>query len=398
MTYFDQPALAIPRFSEAIRLLEGLDEPSYLAGAFNARGIVYGGERRYEEAHADYARARTAYALSNNTLGLARVDNNEAILDSWRGHPAEALPLFERAGQTFERFGALEKLGSTLINQVSAHLELLHSSDALAVYETAERKLAGLQDLETLRILWHQGAESLAANGRIREARDLLDRVFREANPSREKFVIAVGSRLQAQLDFADGRPNSAIPLARQTIEFLLPSPRAAGESAAALVILTRALRAVHQGDAARSETQRFSTWAKSVDAPVAVTLRVRLVEAEQAWSEGHRALAIQRHEEALQLAAEYGTPADLAEVIRSYGSALLDAGEIERATGVIGRIGRWAGKDFFVALLQARLYQALAQGEAWRSAMEDARALAGERPIPPALASPPSRVATAVR
>lgn len=393
MTYYDQPSLAVPRFSEAIALLENLDEPAHLGAAYNNRGIVQANERHYDEARADYARARTAYSLANDTLGLARIDNNEAILDSLRGHPAEALPLFERAAQTLERFGALEKLGSALINQISANLELLQTDDAVEVYEQAEVRLKRLEDQETLRIVRHQGAESLAAAGRLREARRLLDGIQQGADPAQEKFVLAITCRLQAQLDLAAGHSDSAIALASRTIDILSTVPRSASESAAAWLTLARALRNAHRDGEAKLQLQRFSSWGKDVSAPTTI-LRIRLAEAEQAWSDGDRALAVQRHEEALHTAIEKGSSSDLAEVTLSYGNALLDAGELVRASTVVGRIGRWATRDFYLALLQARLYQALGQPEAWQSALDSAHALAGERLIPTEIAMPPHRVA----
>jgi Flp pilus assembly protein TadD len=82
--------------------------------------------------------------------------------------------------------------------------------------------------------------------------------------------------------------------------------------------------------------------------------------------------------------------PADLAVVAVSYGNTLIASGDFERASAVIGRVARWADRDFDCALLQARLYHALGQRSTWQSALERARALAGERAIPTALQTPP--------
>jgi len=82
--------------------------------------------------------------------------------------------------------------------------------------------------------------------------------------------------------------------------------------------------------------------------------------------------------------------PRDLVVVAQSYGGSLLEDGEHARASAVIGRVARWSEQDFDCAILQARLYRALGQVEAWRSALAHARALAGERSIPAALLDAP--------
>ena len=68
----------------------------------------------------------------------------------------------------------------------------------------------------------------------------------------------------------------------------------------------------------------------------------------------------------------------------------LLQDGEASQAVAMIGRVASWATRDFDAALLQVRLYHALGQREAWSNALRQARALAGERGIPPTLATPP--------
>jgi hypothetical protein len=114
---------------------------------------------------------------------------------------------------------------------------------------------------------------------------------------------------------------------------------------------------------------------------PAASPVRVRLAEAETRWPTD-RAAAAQAYEASLA-AARDAAPADLAEVVVSYGTALLVAGDVARATTVAGQAAQWAGEDFACAVLQARLYLALRQPEAFAHALAGARALAGERPLP---------------
>jgi DNA-binding winged helix-turn-helix (wHTH) protein/tetratricopeptide (TPR) repeat protein len=388
-TIHRRESAAIAWLTEAIGLLDKQEEPRYLAAACNVRGYIYSLDQRYDDALADYARARTAFALANDELGSARVDNGEAIVDLMRGHAADALPLFERAARGFERFGALDKLASVLINQISTYLELLQPLESLAAYERAESKLEHSDDAQMLRWLRTQGAKTLAANGRLREARALLDGVLRTADPADEIDLLSVAWRARAELDLLASQPDSAITFAKRTIDILAAAGHGEGESASASVVFIRALRAANQREEAARQSAALTTWARTQENPATV-LRVRLVEAEEAWSAGHRELAIQRYEDALQIAGNGGTPLDVSDVTASYGNALLDVQDLPRASIVIGRMSRWTDRDFASALLQARLYQALGQRDAWQAALDHARKLAGERTIPANLAVPP--------
>lgn len=388
-----RPDQAIPRYTEAIVLLGNADEPGLLGKAYNGRGIAHGRGDHYGEAREDFARARVAYTVAGDNLGRAAVNNNDATLESSRGRTTDALSLFERAAYTFEQFGALDAIASAFINRISIHLELLQPDKAIVIYKEAESKLRNLDDARVTNILRQQYAESLAAIGRLREARAALEDVLQKADPAKEGLVVAGASRLYAQLDLADGQFESAGAFARRTIDILASVRPDSGECASAWIVLARALRGLHRDADAKSETLRFSAWAEGATRP-GIVLRARLAEAEQAWAEGLRILAEQRYAEALQIATDQGVPYELAEVTRSYGNALLDVGKVAQAAVLVGSTERWNGSSFDLALLRTRLYHALGQREAWQSALRDARKLAGERSIPSELILPPPEIA----
>jgi len=385
----NQRPVAVRRLSEAIDILANLDEPIDLSFACSVRGYIYSSMRRFDDARADYGCARTAAALSDDQLGLARVDNNEAALELLRGHPADALPLLESAARMFERFGALDKMSDPLLNRITAHLELLQPVEALAAYRDAVARLGVVDDAEMQRVLRTLGAECFAVNGRLHEALASLDDVLKAADPVRESDAIVMSLRLRAQLELALGRHDSAIVFAKRSIETVDALGRGFSESAAASLVLVRALRGEHQVAAASAETRRISDWGRDKSA-TATSMRVKIAEAEEAFSAGRWQEATHDYEEALRIASADGTPANLVEVVESYGTALLDGGYVAQASVVVGRIGRWANRDFSSALLQVRLYQALGQTEVWKAALDVARQLAGERSIPQALTRPP--------
>jgi Flp pilus assembly protein TadD len=89
-------------------------------------------------------------------------------------------------------------------------------------------------------------------------------------------------------------------------------------------------------------------------------------------------------------MAEKRGQPADIALVAESFGQWLLQHGETERAGAVIGRVASWAAHDYNCAVLQVAIYHALHQTGPWRSALEQAKSLAGDRKIPAALLDAP--------
>lgn len=382
-----RPDLAISYFSTSIDLLESASEPADLGAAYNARGNAALRAGRYDAARADYARARIAFAAAGETLGLARLDNNEAIVIYKGGHPAEALPLFERAAQSFERFGASDKLLNALVNEMAAHLDLLQPAEALSVFRRAQAATAHVESAADLRTVSVQGATVLATNGKLSEASALLESVARAADPSTEGGSLAVASGLQARLALRAGRFDAAVASARSAVDALSGRHALASDRAQAWLTLARALRARNDERDAESEIRAFLQWARGEDER-SVSIRALLADAETTWGRGARTAAARKYDDALQAAERNGIPADTAEVAVSYGNALLDAGDAAAAGPIVGRIGRWADVDYSCAVLQARLFRALGQRRAWETSMATVHALAGERPIPADLAA----------
>src|SRR5690606_22480584 len=103
---------------------------------------------------------------------------------------------------------------------------------------------------------------------------------------------------------------------------------------------------------------------------------------AELAWAKGDRADALAGFERTAQLAQRANGPEDLVTVVVPYIHALIDAGQLEQAGAVSGRIVPWAERDVRVAWTQARLYRAMDMANASRLAEARARQLAGERKL----------------
>lgn len=382
----DRSTDALTLLEEAASLAAADDDGDMLGQVYTAMAAADVNLGRFDDAAAGFARARVAYA--GNPLALARVDANEGVLDNARGHSAEALPVLERAAESFRRYGMFNDLALTVSAEIRARLALLDNAQALATADALWPQKERMSNSRSRQSFTLQRARALAANGKLAEATTLLDALWQEVGTTANSGLPGDIASERARLALAKGDANSAVEAARSAIA-ALPTVDEAPERARAWLTLVRALGI--RGDGAADELARFSEWAHTrTETPVAILLATEAA-AEQAWSADKRDEAYRLFDDALARAEHWSVPQDLAIVAAGYGSRLIRAGESGRAGAVVGRVGRWADQDFDCALLQARLYRALGQTDAWRSALERVRALAGERSVPKDVAGSPS-------
>jgi DNA-binding winged helix-turn-helix (wHTH) protein/tetratricopeptide (TPR) repeat protein len=385
----DAPA-AERDFGAVIDLVPAGDTSSLVGDAQSGRGVARAMQGRADDAMADFARARIALQLVGDTLGLAGVEMNEGALNAQRGHPAESLASFRSAAEHFERFGAHADFAIALANQIEAHLKLLEPARALEVAERAQALITKLEDPTAGRLIAYWRASALAAVGRLAEANEQLDALIRSSGTSDDTGVLAMTRHRKGALALAAGRIEDAVALAGQVVAGTEGTPWN-DVRAEAWLTLIRGLRGQGRDQDAAREVDRFGAWARgSADHPVRIL--AELARAEQAWGERHRDAAAAAYGKALTLAEQSAVPADIAAVGVSWGTTLITEGEIEAASPVVGRVARWAGSDFSCAVLQANLYRALGQSAAWEAALAQARALAGERAVPPSASAAPTQ------
>jgi DNA-binding winged helix-turn-helix (wHTH) protein/tetratricopeptide (TPR) repeat protein len=377
---------ALRACDESIALLEPRNEPLALGRAYNDRALLNARTNRHDAALADFARSRIAITLAGDPLLLAQLDGNESIVEMEHGRPAEALPTLARAGRTFRRFGMINEFVISLVNQVEANLMLLQPLDALEASDAGWAERSRITDPQVRHAFETERAEALAANGRLAEARVVLDGLIHAANPSPEESQLAIARSNEAELDLGVGAAGSARVLARQALDGL-STPQVAHDRARAWLVLTRAQRELGEmGDAAR-ETIAFAAWAPSADAPLA-TIDALLATAEQAATEDRRDDANAAYDSAMQAANMRGLPDRISETAVSYANWLLARGESASASVIVGKVARYAERDFSSALIEARLYRSLGRQDALSSAMARVHRLAGERRIPVELAT----------
>lgn len=366
---------------EAIALLETRNQPAELGRVYSDRGIIRLLLQHYDLASQDFARARIALNLAGDALQLAKVDGNESNLEVAQGRYSEAVAIQQRIGERFERFGMNNELVTSLNNQTGVHLALLQPLDALKASDRAFALLDRVNDASIRYLTRLQRADTFAQNGRLGEARVLLDGVIAEANPAQFAAELAFARTIEADVELASDHPAAASLLAHQAIPDL-PAPPYGDVRARASLSAMRSLHRRGLVEEGALDLKTFAAWANSTNQPE-IRLYARLAAAEQADAERKPEVAVTAYEEALAEAQSWGVPSALSETVDSFGRHLLAQGDLPKASSVIGLVARYADVDFDSAVLQAQLYRALGQQQAEQAALTQAHRLAGERPLP---------------
>jgi hypothetical protein len=223
-------------------------------------------------------------------------------------------------------------------------------------------------------------AKALAANGRLREARDLLVQL-RNANPAPDVATAAVAAIPLARLELDAGHFELAAGLAGTAVDTLVQA-NYASLRAQAWWVRIRALSGAHAAVAAMAQLDAFAAWAAQ-DGNHHAAVLAQLARAQLAPRTGDGREWRVGFDQARTLAEQRAVPADLALVASAYAQALIAVGDLEAAAVEVGRLSRWADRDFDSAVLEARLQSALGRNDARQAALVRARALAGERAIP---------------
>lgn len=375
----DRPLQAEQAFGEAIVLLANRPEPVQLGQAYLGRAGAAAQQGQVEAAAADYARARIAFRQANDRLALIRVDANEGFLDLDQGRPAQALPQLAAAAEGFTRWGALNEAVYAYIGQISCDLALLEARTAMDAADAAVALAERIDNASTRDSLTIARSKALAAVGRIREAREALERL-RDANPAADDVTAAAAAVPLARIELDAGATGSAADLAARAVAVLTDAAYAHLRADAWLTEIRALARAKKPSEAA-AKIVAFESWAGQAGARP--RMFAQLARADMAWRFGNAADWRREFDSARKLASDGGVPADLARVVGDYADALLADGDLEAAAVEVGRVSRWSDHDFECAVLEARLYAALGRNEARQTALARARMLSGERAIP---------------
>lgn len=374
-------------YDAAANILRSANSPIDLARALNGRGLSRIGLERFDEAAADFGRARIEAQRSGDQLGMIQSDANFGQLEISRARPEQALRYLRSAAEGFEAFGAVERTLAALTGAFVAETALLHWPEALAVTERqwALRDRAGDPGLR-LQIAVNRGI-ALAAMGHLRETQALLDeaeRAHRDTRSQKRRYLQA----LRAEITWRRGQPGEAVSAADQALSSWPVEDEDPNSESRTRLVLLRQRASIATGDAATTlERDLDPSPATGEPSPILLVAR-----AERAASRNQPADAERNFRAAMTKVEARGVPADLATVAEAYGRWLLTQGRIDEAGALAGRVAPWANRDFDCALFQAVVLKARGDHAATAAALQQVHALAGEREIPAELQTVASR------
>lgn len=358
-------------YTSALALLEShdaaIDDPSLLGNAYNGRGVARVEQRKMEEAVRDMGSARIAMQRAGNLVDAAMVDANLGIIETRRGHYAQALKEFDRAIDVFERFQVRDYLTATLASKTATELALALPGQALATAKRAESLAREAEDAALAGAAVRALAQAQLASGRLHKAKGSLDRLRALGMSTRAPLM----RELAIRLELAAGHAYKADALARE-----LPNPDERVTDGLAMAAIQAATR---QGDGstARAWLARITP---DIEAAANGALSVALSWVARA--EGEQDKAMSSVEEAVVAAEREGSPDERVRAGVAKALLLLEGGHSDAAAAVLGDLDSFVDTDYRVAWATWHLYRTLGDTAMAAKLLRQTVALKGERDL----------------
>ncbi|MBE1161857.1 winged helix-turn-helix domain-containing protein [Dyella acidiphila] len=368
--------------SEAIHLLQGQADTEALADAYLNRAHLEHFQGKENEAASDLGLARVNYNLAGNTVGQARVDYAMGMIAQRREQYGIALPLFQRAYEQYQRMGVHVLVPVALDGMAATQRMLLQFPEELAATDRFWPLDHNLLDDYTRHQLTLTRALALADNGRSAEARSLLEQMLTQLDAAQEADVAARAHMQLAQLALESGDAPAALPLiAKALAGTALRGEDNAHDYAQAWLIQVQALQRNGKTAQIAPAVDAMRAWSASLSGQDAwIAIMLLRAQALQAWSEGRHEQALALLKQAMADTDKLGVPEFTVAVGQQYATALLDSGRVAEAVAVSGQLSTWSNLDWRAAWVEASVYQALRQNDAWQASRSRAQRLAGER------------------
>ncbi|MFC4821011.1 winged helix-turn-helix domain-containing protein [Dokdonella ginsengisoli] len=361
------------RYMDAIAVLaeSGEAPPDLVGSAYSGRGVAHSARSRFDEALADFGRARVELERAGDRTEAASVDVNLGLLEAGRGHYGDAVQAFDRAIAVFTRFGVRDHLAAALLGKSNAQLALLDNAEALAASARAQELSAQLENPLLKRRIAAVRVAALLASGELDAAQAVLDASGRDgANGAEFGF-------LRAHLLLERGDVAGAVQRATATLEALASASADANLGDAVQLAVTATRRGGDPAllDRALAQAERDGDGEARLD----LDLARRLGRAQQLALRGDPA-ATPALAEAFAEADRRGVPEAVVAAGIAYADHLVRQRQPEPASTVVGRLAPYAGRDYRAAHAVAVLYRALGNAGLARDADAQARRLAGQR------------------
>jgi len=365
-------------FDQALALLKHVNDPKALAAAYTGQAVVAVQSMRLDAATASLGQARLLHEMSNDAYGTGRVDLNLGAIAMLRGQPLVAARTFEQAADQFEVLAALEARDSALRSLAEAYAMLLEHDKALAATDRLARE--DVKAPNTREQWWNtlSRADALSGVGRLDEAAVLLQHVKNDSDATADASARSEADAMLAEITFLRGDFAAAAKSLQGALTPMLESTND-HDYFDVWFKKVRAMQSLGDAAGAATETLRLKQWAEKSPSD-RWTLYMLLLEAGQDQIERRPAPALAAYADALARAEKSGIPEDILAVASPYANALVNAGKLDEASAVAGRVASWSERDMRGALVEARVYDAMHNPDAADRAMRRARELAGER------------------
>ncbi len=356
-------------YTEALAAMEAqpqrLEDPGMIGNAYNGRGVAQVEQGRMEAAVSDMGRARIAMQRSGDLVEAAMVDSNLGIIETRRGHYAQALEEYDRAVAVFERFQVRDYLAATLTSKATTQLALAQPQQALQTAQRANALAKAVEDANLQLNIAVMHARVQLATGRLAGVKQDLERL--------RALGIDESDGLLRELDLkwrtARGDTHEAAALAR-----LLPAPDKTPYGSWALAAVQAALAVDDQATARRWMGLRppgeasSSTW--------------DLARALTGSAGGQSTEAIATAQRVAKRAETEGSPDERVKAGVAEAWLLLAQGRTEAASAVLGDLDTFNSTDYRVAWTSLALYRALNDPAMIEPARQRAERLRGERDL----------------
>ncbi len=357
------------RYSDALATLQAvgndIDDPTLVGNAYNGRGVARIQANDIAGAIADLGLARVAMQQNGDLVSAAMVGSNIGQIEAIRGHLPQAVQEFDRSDEVFRRYQVRDYLGATLAAKSNAQLRMVQPAQALQTIEEAVALAGTLEDPNLLSRIGKAHAGALLSNGRIDAAEAALRTMRARSTEDGDAVLSALGMEVALSRGDRDGA-------ARIASRVLAPT------STNLEVVLVAVQAAAISGDA--------NAWASLIDSGIAQT------QSSQAWGAplaraiverrfGNRASALAAATQASELANREGAPNERVRIGVLRGLLLLESGQAQAASAVLGELDAYAPVDYRVAWFAWHLYRHGNSVMAER-ARRQAELLRGQRPL----------------
>jgi hypothetical protein len=371
-----------------VQALDGLRAPGDLGTALAERGVARVMLRRLDEAALDLGQARAQLEIAGDRQGLGGMNNYFGHLELARLRVGDALPYFKTAADIAESFGSIDPLRYNLSATLQTQMRLLQWSDALT---TGERLWALRERMENAGLrAASEGyyAIALVGSGRQAEAERILAPYPVDAHPDFEAEYLRFALLARAELAVQRTQHRETLEAADRALEVWPPEAETDAEAHARVELLRQ------RASIALGEPVEARIGALEPQAGPGIAVSDLVARAEWAAANHRDTETDALFREAVTTAEAQGVPDMLVLATTAYVPWLLAHARPEEAAAHSGRIGVWAERDFDSAALQAAVFHATRETEAWNRALQQVRRLAGERAIPANLLTPPADAA----